>query len=73
MILLVLPSGNSAHLEAGYGVGKNKPLFIYNYKGFQKGEFDVMYKFAFGVYERFLYLYRDICKYFNINSNLIGD
>ena len=44
-VLLVLPAGKSAHLEAGYAVGKGKYLIIYQ-QTFPKGEFDVMYGFA---------------------------
>ncbi|MED4728702.1 hypothetical protein P9597_11185 [Aneurinibacillus migulanus] len=43
--LLILPSGKSAHLEAGYAKGKGKFLIIYQ-EEFPKGEFDVMYGFA---------------------------
>lgn len=43
--VVVLPAGNSTHLEAGYAKGKNKILIIYSAK-FSKGEFDVMYGFA---------------------------
>lgn len=44
--LLVLPSGKSAHLEAGYAKGQGKKLIIYHIENFPKGEFDVMYGFA---------------------------
>ena len=44
-VLLLLPAGKSAHLEAGYAVGKGKFLVIYQQK-YPKGEFDVMYGFA---------------------------
>lgn len=44
-VLLILPAGKSAHLEAGYAVGKGKFLIIYQ-EHFPKGEFDVMYGFA---------------------------
>jgi len=44
-VLLYLPAGKSAHLEAGYAVGKGKFLIIFQQK-FPKGEFDVMYGFA---------------------------
>jgi len=47
-VVLILPSGRSAHLEAGYGVGQGKRLYIYG--EFPKGEFDVMYRFADGMY-----------------------
>ena len=43
--LLVLPAGNSAHLEAGYAKGQGKGLIIWQ-DDFPKGEFDVMYGFA---------------------------
>lgn len=44
-VLLVLPAGKSAHLEAGYAKGSGKLLVIYQ-QNFPKGEFDVMYGFA---------------------------
>lgn len=43
-IVMVLPCGNSAHLEAGYAKGKGKKLYIIS--RFPPGEFDVMYGFA---------------------------
>ncbi|MFH1656951.1 MAG: hypothetical protein ABH919_00570 [bacterium] len=43
--LLILPSGKSAHLEAGYAKGQGKLLVIWQNE-FPKGEFDVMYGFA---------------------------
>jgi nucleoside 2-deoxyribosyltransferase len=43
--LLILPSGRSSHLEAGYAVGRGKKLIIWQGE-FPKGEFDVMYGFA---------------------------
>ncbi len=42
--VLILPSGRSAHLEAGYAVGQGKDLFIYDLPA--AGEWDVMYGFA---------------------------
>ena len=47
-VILVLPSGRSAHLEAGYMKGKGGLLFIIG--SFPKGEGDVMYKLADGIY-----------------------
>jgi len=44
--VVVLPAGNSSHLEAGYAKGQNKKLIIYAPLGFPQGEFDVMYGFA---------------------------
>lgn len=43
--VLILPAGNSAHLEAGYAKGSGKKLVIYR-ENFPQGEFDVMYGFA---------------------------
>ena len=47
-VVLLVPSGRSAHLEAGYAVGHGKPLWIYG--ALPKGEFDVMYGFAKNIY-----------------------
>lgn len=44
--VLVLPSGRSAHLEAGYLRGQNKRLYILFDK--EPDRFDVMYRFANG-------------------------
>lgn len=46
--ILILPSGKSAHLEAGYAKGQGKTLIIFG--EFLKGERDVMYGFADGLY-----------------------
>jgi len=43
-VVLLLPSGRSSHLEAGYAVGRDKCLFIYG--DLPVGEFDAMYGFA---------------------------
>ena len=43
-VVMVLPCGKSAHLEAGYAKGQNKFLVIYG--PFVTGEVDVMYGFA---------------------------
>ncbi|MDP2856498.1 MAG: hypothetical protein Q8P50_00785 [Bacillota bacterium] len=43
-VLLILPAGRSAHLEAGYAVGKGKKLVILG--EFPPGEYDTMYGFA---------------------------
>lgn len=43
-VILVLPSGKSAHLEAGYAKGQGKDLIIFG--DFVKGDRDVMYGFA---------------------------
>ena len=44
VVVMILPCGNSAHLEAGYAKGAGKRLYIVG--DFQPGEFDVMYGFA---------------------------
>lgn len=41
IVLLVMPSGKSAHLEAGYAKGKGKPIIAWG--EFQKGDWDAMY------------------------------
>lgn len=43
--VMILPCGNSSHLEAGYAKGRGKKLIIYSVK-FPRGKFDVMYGFA---------------------------
>lgn len=47
-VLLVLPAGNSAHIEAGYKKGQGGKLFIYG--PFPKEQIDVMYGFADGLF-----------------------
>lgn len=47
-LILLVPSGRSAHLEAGYVKGCGKNLYIYG--EFPQGEWDVMYRFADGMY-----------------------
>ncbi len=47
-MVLLLPSGRSSHLEAGYGVGSGKELFIFG--DLPVGEFDAMYGFAEGCF-----------------------
>jgi len=49
VVIMLMPCGRSAHLEAGYAVGCGKKLYIVG--GFEKGEFDVMYGFADGMYD----------------------
>jgi len=48
--ILLLPSGKSCHLEAGYAKGNGKKLFIYG--DFPKGEVEAMYLFADGIFRR---------------------
>lgn len=48
-VIMMLPCGRSSHMEAGYAVGMGKKLYIVG--GFEKGEFDVMYGFATGMYD----------------------
>lgn len=43
-VLMILPCGRSAHMEAGYAVGCGKRLFIIG--ELPKGEFDTMHLFA---------------------------
>jgi hypothetical protein len=46
--ILLVPSGRSAHLEAGYAKGCGKKLYIFG--EFPQGEWDVMYGLADGLY-----------------------
>jgi hypothetical protein len=48
-LVLVLSSGRSAHLEAGYSKGIGKKLFIFG--DFPNGQLDVMYGFADGIFD----------------------
>lgn len=43
-VMMLLPCGNSAHLEAGYAKGSGNKLYIIG--EFPVGQFDVMYGFA---------------------------
>lgn len=43
-VIMLLPCGNSAHLEAGYARGSGKLLYIYG--KMEKGKVDAMYGFA---------------------------
>lgn len=47
-VVMILSCGRSAHLEAGYAKGCGKKLFIWG--ELNKGEFDVMYGFADGIF-----------------------
>lgn len=47
--VLLLPAGKSCHLELGYVIGQGKPGFIAMPNG-EPDRFDVMYRFAKGVY-----------------------
>lgn len=48
-VIVVLPCGKSAHLEAGYMAGSGRPVWIYG--PMVRGEFDAMYVMAKGVYD----------------------
>lgn len=49
-LIMMMPCGKSAHLEAGYVKGQGKLLFIYWMNDLVKGEFDNMYQFADGLF-----------------------
>lgn len=55
-VILLLPSGRSAHLEAGYAVGAGKPLCIYMPE--LEGP-DLMYKFAEDIIDNI----EDVCQW----------
>jgi nucleoside 2-deoxyribosyltransferase len=46
--VLVMPAGKSGHLELGYMIGSGKPCYILLEK--EPERYDVMYRFAKGVY-----------------------
>lgn len=48
-VVLVLPAGKSTHLEAGYGAGQGKDVFVYGAP--VPGEYDAMYGFARAICE----------------------
>ncbi|HDK41806.1 MAG TPA: hypothetical protein ENG87_00385 [Candidatus Pacearchaeota archaeon] len=48
-VLMILPCGNSSHLEAGYAKGLDKKVYIIG--PFIKGEFDAMYGFVDKLYD----------------------
>lgn len=47
-VIMLMPCGRSSHLEGGYAKGSGKNLFLYG--EFRKGEFDVMYALADGLF-----------------------
>ena len=47
-VLMLLPCGRNAHLEAGYGAGRGKDLFILG--DLPIGQYETMYLFAEGCY-----------------------
>jgi nucleoside 2-deoxyribosyltransferase len=49
-VVLVLPAGRSGHLELGYCLGKGTPGYIL-LDDTESDRWDVMYKFADGVYD----------------------
>lgn len=69
-VLMLLPCGRSAHLEAGYAVGRNKPLIIYG--DLPKGEFETMYGFAYDCIRRTESMKNDIEKISMVISNAIS-
>lgn len=48
VVVLLLPAGKSGHLELGYGLGRGKPGYILMEE--EPERYDVMYKFATGVF-----------------------
>ena len=46
VLILLLPSGKSSHMELGYAAGKGKEIIIFAPLGFEPGEWEVMYGFA---------------------------
>ena len=51
-VIMMMPCGRSAHLEAGYAKGQGKLFFIFWMNELVKGEFDNMYQFADGMFRQ---------------------
>ena len=49
-VIMLMPCGRSAHLEAGYAKGQGKLFYILWLNEPAKGEFDNMYQFADGMF-----------------------
>ena len=49
IVIIMLPCGKSAHLEAGYARGQGKKVYVYGY--LPLGEFDAMYVMVNEVFE----------------------
>lgn len=58
LVLTVLPSGRSAHLEAGYAKGQGKKVLVIG--DATPGEWDVMYHLCDGVFEYSLSGFREL-------------
>ncbi|MBA7622906.1 hypothetical protein ES703_30293 [subsurface metagenome] len=54
-LILLMPAGKSAHLEAGYAKGHGKLFYIFWMGDLPKGEFDNMYQFADGMFRSYEY------------------
>lgn len=67
VVVMVLPCGKSAHLEAGYAKGAGKKLVIYG--KFEPGEWDVMYGFADALVQE---SFEDLCKALDDLSKEMG-
>lgn len=48
-VVVVLPSGRSAHLEAGWAKGKGRPIYVYG--EMKAGEWDAMYCMVDGIFD----------------------
>jgi len=48
VVVMLMPCGRSSHLEGGFAKGQGKLLYLYG--EFPKGEFDVMYDLADGLF-----------------------
>lgn len=62
VVVLVLPSGRSAHLEAGYAAGSGKRLFIFIP---EDQEPELMYKWADAIVDSIPSLLDELCKVSN--------
>lgn len=65
-VIMLMPCGRSSHMEAGYAKGQGKLLYIYG--AFPKGEFDVMYGFADGLFRS-----ENIDKLVTVLASVVGE
>jgi hypothetical protein len=64
--ILLMPSGKSCHLEAGYMVGKGKPVLALYPDGEPEGRYDIMMQFLTEIF----YSESELIEYFNRKQSI---
>lgn len=67
--ILLMPSGKSCHLEAGYMVGKGKPVYALYPDGEPEGRYDLMMQFLTEIF----YSESELLEYLNRKPVLISN